>query len=65
MWKEEHQQVLCKLIGALMTPKILAYPDFNSPFTLHTDASEEGLGAVLYQRQDGRMRTTEEFRKRM
>ena len=56
MWKEEHQQVLCKLIGALMTPPILAYPDFNSPFTLHTDASEEGLGAVLYQRQDGRMR---------
>lgn len=56
MWKEEHQRVLCKLIESLMSPPILAYPDFDSPFTLHTDASEEGLGAVLYQRQDGRMR---------
>ena len=56
VWKEEHQQVLCKLTEALMSPPVLAYPDFNSPFTLHTDASEAGLGAVLYQRQNGKMR---------
>ena len=56
MWKEEHQQALYRLTEALMSPPILAYPDFNSPFTLHTDASEEGLGAVLYQRQDGKLR---------
>ena len=29
----------------------MAYPDLEKPFLLHV--SEEGLGAVLYQRQGG------------
>ena len=33
----------------------MAYPDFNKPYILHTDASKERLGAVLYQEQDGTM----------
>ena len=46
----EHLKKLCT-----STP-ILAYPDYKLPFVLHTDSSSEGLGAVLYQKQDGKLR---------
>ena len=35
---------------------MLAFADFKKPFKVYTDASLEGLGAVLYQEQDGRDR---------
>ena len=46
----EHLKELC-----VSTP-ILAYPDYQLPFILHTDSSSEGLGAVLYQKQEGKLR---------
>ena len=46
----EHLKAMC-----VSTP-ILAYPDYQLPFTLHTDNSTDGLGTVLYQKQDGKLR---------
>ena len=40
----------------LTNPPVLAYADYRLPFKLHTDASTTGLGAVLYQHQDGQDR---------
>ena len=39
----------------ISTP-ILAYPDYKLSFVLHTDSSSEGLSAVLYQKQNGKLR---------
>ena len=55
-WTSQHQKILDKLIDQLTSPPIMAYPNFNDSFILHTDASEMGLGAVLYQRQNGQLR---------
>lgn len=35
----------------LTSPPVLAYPDHEQPFIVHTDASGDGLGAVLCQLQ--------------
>lgn len=47
-WTNEQQKALEKLVNLLTLPPVLAYPDFNLLLTLHTDASDQGLGAVLY-----------------
>lgn len=55
-WSDVHQSVLEQLIDCLVQPPVLGFPDFTQPFVLHTDASNQGLGAVLYQRQNGKLR---------
>ena len=35
---------------------MITYPQYTQPFILHTDVSEQGLGAALYQRQAGQLR---------
>ena len=55
-WTDHHQDVLEKLLDALVAPPVMAFPDHEKPFIVHTDASNEGLGAVLYQKLNGKMR---------
>ena len=44
------------LKSKLTHPPILAYADYSQPFQVHTDASLQGLGAILYQQQEGKAR---------
>lgn len=44
------------LIEKLTTAPILGFADPKLPYILHTDASTSGLGAALYQEQQGQKR---------
>ena len=52
-WDLECQDAFDKLNELCTTTPLLAYADFGKSFKLHTDASDLGLGALLYQIQDG------------
>ncbi len=56
VWTDKHQEILEGLIDCLVEPPILAFPDFSQAFVLHTDASNQGIGAILYQKQGGKLR---------
>ena len=51
-WTAECQQAFEHLKQLCSQIPILTYANYTKPFKLHTDASENGLGAVLYQKQD-------------
>ena len=55
-WGPEQQKAFETLQRLCTESPILAYADFKAPFILHTNASEDGLGAVLYQVQEGKER---------
>ena len=55
-WTVNHQEVFDALKEALSTAPVLGYPDFTREFILETDASLNGLGAILSQQgKDGKI----------
>ena len=49
VWNEKTEQAFVQLKKLLTSKPILYSPDIKKPFTLQTDASETGIGAVLSQ----------------
>jgi hypothetical protein len=52
-WTPECQQALDTLKRKLASPPILAYPDFDLPFSIYVDACPIAMDAVLMQTQNG------------
>ena len=55
-WTPECEEAFRTLKNRLTTAPVTAYPDFDIPFRLYTDASNVGLGAILAQVQEGKER---------
>ena len=49
-WNTEHQKAFDDIKEVIACDVVLAYPDFNSPFEIYTDASSRQLGAVITQK---------------
>ena len=52
-WTAECEEAFQSLKAKLIDAPVLGYPDYTQPFLLQTDASGQGLGALLAQVQDG------------
>jgi hypothetical protein len=51
-WGDAEQKAFETLRDCLITPHIVAFPDFDKEFSIFTDASNYGIGAVLSLMQD-------------
>jgi hypothetical protein len=49
VWTKEANVAFQTLKQAMSTTLVLALPDFQQPFVVETDASDQGLGVVLLQ----------------
>lgn len=50
-WTPQHEESFQALKGALTSAPVLALPNFSKPFVVKTDASDQGIGAILMQNQ--------------
>ena len=49
-WKYKHQKCFDAIKRVIGREVLLAYPYFNAPFEIHTDASKLQIGAVISQK---------------
>lgn len=52
-WNTESESAFNELKNCLVSAPVLAIPDFTQPFSIHCDASNFALGAVLTQEIEG------------
>ena len=54
-WSEDCENAFQCLNNNSITPPILAYPDPNNPYTISTNASKNGLGYMLAQKDENNL----------
>lgn len=64
-WTREADEMFFKIKSELISPKVLANPDFNKPFIIESDASDVAVGAVLVQVHEGVKRPIAFFSKKL
>lgn len=55
-WTASCHEAFDLIIKEFTTAPVLAFANPRLPYVLHTDASVSGLGAALYQEQEGQLR---------
>ena len=48
VWNEKRQKAFDEIKKRMTMAPIVAHPNFEKPFILYTDASGEGIGAILH-----------------
>ena len=57
VWEPDHEKEFNDLKSAIVSPNAMLYhPDWQRPFEVHTDASKRGVGAMLAQELEGKLR---------
>lgn len=64
-WTSEQETAFNRVKTMMTSAPILAYADYSLPFELHVDASLQGLGAVLCQKQDEKTRVIDYASRRL
>lgn len=65
IWTEAAEKAFGDLKAALVSAPILSNPDFNCPFVIESDASDNAVGAALIQLQDGQPKVIAYFSKKL
>ncbi len=52
VWNDKKQKAFDNIKKRMIMAPIVAYPNFKKPFILYTNIFREGIGAVLYQKND-------------
>ena len=53
IWTSQAEEAFQEIKRSLTTAPVLSSPDYSKPFTIMCDASDTGIGSVLYQEEDG------------
>lgn len=65
VWTEKAEESFQELKTALVSAPILANPDFQLPFVIESDASDNAVGAALIQHIEGEPRVIAYFSKKL